>query len=106
MWRVRTSSCAGLNDATARVPSEPHTSGFAARLKPPPDWGRISAASISKRHGQRGLPQHHYDRDGHYYGPNAQATWQEAKPFLVVLERLRSDAARLVWPRPTVAHSV
>jgi hypothetical protein len=33
-------SCAGLNGATARVLSEPHTSGFAARPKPPPEAGR------------------------------------------------------------------
>ena len=33
-------SCAGLNGATARVLSEPHTSGFAARPKPPPETGR------------------------------------------------------------------
>jgi len=32
----RTSSCAGSNDAMARMPSEPHTSRFAARPKPPP----------------------------------------------------------------------
>ena len=30
-------SCAGLNGATARGLSEPHTSGFAARPKPPPE---------------------------------------------------------------------
>jgi hypothetical protein len=36
---VRTSSCAGSNGATARVLSEPHTSGFAARPKPPPESG-------------------------------------------------------------------
>jgi hypothetical protein len=34
---VRTSSCAGSNGATARVLSETHTSGFAARPKPPPE---------------------------------------------------------------------
>src|SRR5262249_7939557 len=38
---VRTSWCAGSNVATARVLSEPHTSGFAARPKPPPESGRL-----------------------------------------------------------------
>jgi hypothetical protein len=34
---VRTSSFAGSNGATAKVLSETHTSGFAARPKPPPE---------------------------------------------------------------------
>jgi hypothetical protein len=78
--------------------AEPHTSGFAARPKPPPDWGRTSAASISKRHGQRGLPQLHYDRDGHYYGPNAQVTWQEAMP----LDRHAQNVCRSLQERDIV----
>ena len=36
---MRTSWCAGSNGAMVRVLSEPHTSGFAARLKPPPESG-------------------------------------------------------------------
>src|SRR5262245_11979015 len=107
-YKFRRTSCIGARwSATNRCSTSTFSPLYGRNTRPRPrldsshcscpchhSTGAVSPAFIrattliGTRHSERDLPRERYDRDSHHYGPNAQATWQEAKPVLVVHERL------------------